>query len=114
MGPSGLPFIIVIFIIGGFVDGAIISMTMPLFSSIIDKATVSSGKRKEGIYQGTFVFFSRFGIAINAFVFWIVRFLTGYESGATEPLALLGLRLQVSVFPLIIIYTGTFLFWRFY
>lgn len=114
MGPSGLPFVIVIFIIGGFVDGAIISMTMPLFSSIIDKATVSSGKRKEGIYQGTFVFFSRFGIAINAFVFWIVRILTGYISGATEPLPLLGLRLQVSVFPLIIIYTGAFLFWKFY
>ncbi|MFX1567322.1 MAG: MFS transporter [Promethearchaeota archaeon] len=114
LGPSGLPLVIVIFITAGFVDGAIISMTMPLFSSIIDSATLKSGRRKEGIYQGTHVFFSRFGIAINAFVFWLVNLLTGYESGATSELALFGLRLQVSVFPMIIMFSGAFIFWRFY
>lgn len=114
LGPSGLPFVIVIFIIAGFVDGAIISMTMPLFSSIIDNATIISGRRKEGIYQGTHVFFSRFGIAINAFVFWLVNLLTGYKSGATSQLALLGLRFQVSVFPMIIMFSGTLIFWRLY
>jgi len=114
LGPSGLPFVIVIFIIGGLVDGAIISMTMPLFSSIIDNATITSGRRKEGIYQGTHVFFSRFGIAINAFVFWLVNLLTGYESGATSEIALFGLRLQVSVFPMIIIFSGAFIFWKLY
>jgi GPH family glycoside/pentoside/hexuronide:cation symporter len=113
-GPTGLTFVIIIFIIAGFVDGAIISMTMPLFSSIIDNATVKSGRRKEGIYQGTHVFFSRFGIAINAFVFWLVNLLTGYESGATSELALFGLRFQISVFPLIIIFSGAFIFWRLY
>jgi len=87
---------------------------MPLFSSIIDSATLISGRRKEGIYQGTHVFFSRFGIAINAFVFWLVNLLTGYESGATSELALFGLRLQVSVFPMIIMFSGTFIFWSFY
>jgi GPH family glycoside/pentoside/hexuronide:cation symporter len=114
MGPSGLTFIIIIFIIAGLVDGAIITMTMPLFSSIIDNATIKSGKRKEGIYQGTHVFFSRFGIAINAFVFWLVRTFTGYQSGSTDPFELFGLRLQVSVFPTIIIFTGIFIFWRLY
>ena len=114
LGPSSLPFVIVIYFIAGFVDGAIISMTMPIFSSIIDDATIKSGRRKEGIYQGTHVFFSRFGIAINAFVFWLVNLLTGYESGATSELALLGLRLQISVFPMIIIFTGAFIFWRLY
>jgi len=89
-------------------------MTMPLFSSIIDNATIRSGKRKEGIYQGTHVFFSRFGIAINAFVFWLVRTLTGYKSGSTDPFELFGLRLQVSVFPTIIIFTGIIIFWRLY
>jgi Na+/melibiose symporter-like transporter len=89
-------------------------MTMPLFSSVIDNATVKSGKRKEGIYQGTFIFFSRFGIAINAFVFWFVNLLTGYESGATGFIELLGLRLQVSVFPTIIIFIGIVIFWKYY
>ena len=114
MGPSGLSFIIVIFIIAGLVDGAIITMTMPLFSSIIDNATIRSGKRKEGIYQGTHVFFSRFGIAINAFVFWLIRTLTGYHSGSTDPFELFGLRLQVSVFPTLIIFIGIIIFWRLY
>ena len=85
---------------------------MPLFSSIIDNATINSRKRKEGIYQGTHVFFSRFGIAINALVFWLVRTLTGYRSGSTDPFELLGLRLQVSVFPTIIMFTGIIIFWK--
>ncbi len=112
VGPSGLPLVIIILIIGGLVDGAIITMTMPLFSSVIDEAALKSGKRKEGIYQGTYIFISRIGIAINALVFWIVRISTGYHSGSTDPLELMGLRLQMSVFPMMIIFTGIIIFWR--
>jgi GPH family glycoside/pentoside/hexuronide:cation symporter len=114
VGPSGLPLMIIILIIAGMVDGAIISMTMPLFSSVIDDAAIRSGKRKEGIYQGTYIFISRIGIAVNALVFWIIRTFTGYHSGSTDPSELLGLRLQMSVFPMIIIFTGIIIFLRFY
>ncbi|MHA2130691.1 MAG: MFS transporter, partial [Promethearchaeota archaeon] len=114
IGPVGLPIVIVVLFIAGFVDGAIISMTMPIFSSVIDEAAVTSGKRMEGIYQGTYIFISRIGIAINAFVFWIVRILTGYKSGSTDPLELLGLRLQMSIFPMIIIFIGIIIFWKLY
>ncbi|MHA1913171.1 MAG: MFS transporter [Promethearchaeota archaeon] len=114
VGPSGLPVVIVILFIAGFADGAIITMTMPIFSSVIDEATIKSKRRKEGVYQGTFIFISRVGIAINAFVFWIVRTLTGYQSGSTDPFELLGLRLQMSIFPMIIIFVGIVIFWRAY
>ncbi len=114
VGPRGLPLAIIIFMIAGAADGAIISMTMPLFSSIIDKAAVSTGKRQEGLYNGTFLFFSRVGIAYSAIVFWIVRTFTGYKSGSTSPAELMGLRIQIALFPLLIVFIGIFIFWKFY
>ena len=114
IGPQGLPLTIIVLLMGGVVDGAIISMHMPIFSSVIDDASIARGKRQEGLYNGTFLFFSRLAIAYQAFVFWIVKTLTGYQSGATDPFQLLGLRIQVSIFPLIIICLGIFVFWKCY
>ncbi len=114
VGPSGLPVAIVVFIIAGFVDGAIISMTMPLFSSVIDNAAVTSGKRQEGLYNGTHLFFSRVGIAYQAIVFWIVLTFTGYKSGSTSPSELMGLRIQMALFPFLISFFGVIIFWKFF
>ena len=113
-GPSGLSMIIFVLMIAGTADGAIISMTMPVFSSIIDEAAVSTQKRQEGLYNGTFLFFSRIGIAYQAIVFWIVQTFTGYKSGSTDPAELMGLRIQIGLFPLLVIFIGFFLFWKFY
>ena len=113
-GPEGLVLVAIIFFIAGFVDGAIISMTIPLFSDVVDNATIETGKRKEGLYKGIWVFFSRIGIAVRAIVFWIVAVSTGYHSGSTDPSELMGLRLQVSVFPMIIMAIGVILFWKLY
>ena len=113
-GPEGLILVIIIFSVSGFVDGAIISMTIPLFSTVVDNATVETGKRKEGLYKGIWVFFSRVSLAIRAIVFWIVAVSTGYHSGSTDPSELMGLRLQVSVFPLIMMIIGVTIFWKLY
>ncbi|MFX0073183.1 MAG: MFS transporter, partial [Candidatus Hermodarchaeota archaeon] len=113
-GPESLIFIIIIFLIAGFVDAAIISMTMPLFSSVVDNATIKTGKRREGLYNGIWMFFSRISIANRAIVFLLVQVIFGYHSGSTDPNELLGLRIQVSIFPLIIISIGILLFWKFY
>ena len=113
-GPEGLLLVIIIFSIAGFVDGAIISMTMPLFSSVVDNATIESGKRQEGLYKGVWMFFSRIGIAITATVFWIVQITFGYHSGSTDPYELMGLRFQMSVFPMIICGFGIYFFWKLY
>ena len=114
LGPEALIFAIFIFTIAGIVDGAIITMTMPIFSSVVDDATIKTGKRKEGLYNGTYLFFARIGIAIQATVFWIIRVFTGYHSGSTSASELMGLRIQMSVFPMIIIGTGILIFWRLY
>ncbi|MFX1337730.1 MAG: MFS transporter [Promethearchaeota archaeon] len=114
VGPEGLIFVIIIFTIAGFVDAAIITMTMPLFSSVIDNATIETGKRREGLYKGVWLFFSRIGLAIRAIVFWIVQITFGYHSGSTDPYELMGLRFQLSVFPMIICGVGIFVFWRLY
>lgn len=114
IGPSCLPLVIMILIMGGFVDGAIISMTMPIFSSVIDEAALSTGRRQEGMYNGTFLFFARLAIAYQAIVFWIVQTLSGYKSGSTNPAELWGLRIQIGLFPLLIISVGILTFWKCY
>jgi GPH family glycoside/pentoside/hexuronide:cation symporter len=114
IGPQGLIFAIFIFSIAGMVDGAIITMTMPIFSSVVDEATIKTGRRREGLYNGTYLFFSRVGTAIQATVFWSVRMFTGYHSGSTSASELMGLRIQMSIFPMIIIGTGILIFWRLY
>ncbi|MFX0138814.1 MAG: MFS transporter [Candidatus Hodarchaeota archaeon] len=113
-GPEGLILVIIIFAVGGFVDGAIISMTMPLFSTVVDNATIETGKRKEGLYKGIWVFFSRISLAIRAIIFWIVAVTTGYHSGSTDPSELMGLRIQVSIFPFMMMTIGIIFFWRLY
>ncbi len=114
-GEAGLPITIFGLIVAGSVDGAIITMTMPLFSSVVDKATVNSGKRSEGMYQGTFIFLSRISIVIHAIIFWFVQTILGYNpQGNNTTEQLWGLRIQVGVFPIIIIGTGLLIFWKFY
>ncbi len=114
VGPEGLIFVVIVFTIAGFVDSAIITMTMPLFSSVIDNATIETGKRREGLYKGVWLFFSRIGLAIRAVVFWIVQITFGYHSGSTDPYELMGLRFQLSVFPMIISGFGILVFWSLY
>ncbi|MBD3339529.1 MAG: MFS transporter [Candidatus Lokiarchaeota archaeon] len=114
IGPEGLPIVIIIFTISGFVDGAIIAMIMPLFSSVVDNATLENKKRQEGLYNGVWMFFARIGLAIRAIVFWLVQMLFGYQSGSTEPFELLGLRVQMSIVPFVIIISGLFIFWKLY
>ncbi len=114
VGPEGLFLVILVFTLSGLVDGAIISMLMPLFSSVVDNAALETGKRQEGLYNGIWMFFARIGIAIRSIIFLIVAILFGYHSGSTDPNELMGLRIQMSIFPMIIILTGIFIFWRLY
>ena len=112
LGDSGIPFMIIVLVIFGAVDGAIISMTMPLFSSVIDNAALETGRRKEGVYNGTNVFFSRIGIAVTTLVFFIMKTYFEYELEVSEPVGNLGVRIQMSIIPMIIISLGVILFWR--
>ncbi|MFX1325507.1 MAG: hypothetical protein ACFE8N_11150 [Promethearchaeota archaeon] len=48
---------------------------MPIFSCLIDDDAVNSKKKKEGIYQFTYIFIPQIGIAINALVYGLYIFL---------------------------------------
>jgi len=114
-GFTGLIWSFIVIFLAGLVDGAIISMTLPVFSSIIDSATLRTKKRQEGLYNGIFVFFSRVGITVRVVIFWIVQTFSGYDPvGENTLVELLGLRIQMSLIPMLIMFTGAFIFWKLY
>jgi Na+/melibiose symporter-like transporter len=115
--PPGLGGFIVTFIVAslaGMVDGAIESMNLPIYSSIVDKTALESSKREEGLYRGVVVFFQRTSYFIWVFLLFIVQMITGYEHGTTDPIGILGLKIYMSVFPLIIMSIGAISFWKLY
>ena len=91
-------------------------MMLPVLSDVIDEATVENGVRQEGFYMGVRTFVSRIALIIQAVTFALVHILTGFEPGAKtqSATALIGLRLQVAVIPIILMLIGVFLFWRLY
>jgi GPH family glycoside/pentoside/hexuronide:cation symporter/oligogalacturonide transporter len=106
--PSGTAGFILTFIVAslaGMIDGALESMNLPVFSSIVDKTAVESKKREEGLYRGIVVFFQRTSYFIWLFFFEIIRMLAGIQ---------LGLRIYMSLFPLIVMGIGSFAFMRLY
>ena len=121
---AGIPFLfisntitIIIFItfmgIGQIAFGL---QLMPILSTVVDELVVKIGKRQEGLAIGVRTFFARFGIIIQAITFGLIHVLTGFEpaSATQEPLALIGLRIQLALVPTIIMAIGIFLFWRLY
>lgn len=113
-GNIGLFMAIIVLFIAGAVDGAIISMIGPLGSAMIDDASIKSGKRQEGLYGSVGVFLGTSTTAIRYTLTWSIWVIFGYQRGATDPIALLGLRIQIAIFPMIIILTGVLMFWKLY
>jgi Na+/melibiose symporter-like transporter len=106
--PEGIPGFIFVFVVSsvaGVVDGAIESMNSPVYSSIVDKTAVESNKREEGFYRGIVVFFQR----TSYFIWLVFIFLTQFLFGDVW-----GLRIFMSIFPLIIMGIGVTVFTKFY
>lgn len=106
--PAGVTGFILTFIVAslaGIVDGAIESMNSPVFSSIVDKTAVENKKREEGLYRGVVVFFQRTSYFIWLFFFETAKIFVGEE---------MGLRIFVSLFPLVIMGIGSITFWKLY
>jgi GPH family glycoside/pentoside/hexuronide:cation symporter len=91
-------------------------MMLPVISDVVDEAAVRNGVRQEGFYMGVRTFFGRIAIIIQALTFAIIHILTGFEPGSAtqSTTAVFGLRLQVSVVPMILMLIGVLLFWRLY
>ena len=114
-GIFGLIVTIIILFAAGLADGAIVSMYMPLLSSTIDHGTLMIGKRQEGLYNGVLAFISSFGAVITPIIVWLIRIISGYDPKSTNtPEQLLGLRAQMSIIPMLLMFTGLFIFYKFY
>lgn len=88
----------------------------PLFGDVIDEATLKNGTRQESFYVGFRSIFARTAIIIQAVTFGLIHIFMGFEPGSAtqSPRAIIGLRIQVTIIPMIIMIIGTILFWKYY
>jgi len=88
----------------------------PLFGDVIDEATLKNGTRQESFYVGFRSLFARMAIIIQAVTFGLIHIFMGFEPGSAtqSPRAILGLRIQVTIIPMIVMIIGTILFWKYY
>jgi len=91
-------------------------MMLPILGDVIDEASVSAGRRQEGVYMGIRTFFGRIAIIVQALTLAIVQTATGFRPGAAEQSAraVLGIRLQLALVPMVLMLTGILVFWRLY
>ncbi len=110
--------IIITMILWGIGLGGFWFMIFPVMSDVIDESVVITGKREEGIYAGFSQFFARLGIVAQALTFGIVHSLTGFVEGAAPgtqtPLAIWGIHVHLALVPMIFIFLGCLVFWRYY
>ncbi|MFX1418803.1 MAG: MFS transporter [Promethearchaeota archaeon] len=110
--------IIITMVFWGIGLGGFWFMIFPVMSDVIDESVVITGKREEGVYAGFSQFFARLGIVAQALTFGIVHSLTGFVEGALPgtqtPLALWGIHVHLALIPMIFIFLGCLVFWRFY
>ncbi len=99
----------------GMTTGASWALMYPAMSDIIDEISVKAGKRNEGIYYGFRTFVGRLSIVIQAITFGVIHAAFGFVAGSDvqTPLAILGLRIQFAVVPMIFYVIGFIAMWRF-
>lgn len=96
--------------------GGFWAMQSPVLSNAIDESVINTGKREEGIYYGIQAFFARMSFVIQAISFAIVHTLTGFVEGADtqSELALWGIHIHIALLPMIFMFIGSFILWKFY
>ncbi len=88
----------------------------PTMSDALDETIIKTGEHQESIYMGVQTFFQRFSLIIQAVIFAVIHETTGFDPALEQqsPLALIGLRLQASLIPAIILLVGLIVFIKFY
>jgi Na+/melibiose symporter-like transporter len=106
---------IIMIIIGACVGSLWVAGAL-ILSDVVDEIALKNKKRKEGIYYGFVNFFGRLEIVIQSLVFTAIHILFGFEAGAPtqNALAILGLRIQIAIFPMIFMLLGGLIFWKWY
>ncbi len=86
----------------------------PVLADCVDEIVVKTKKRDDGVYLGIRAFFGRLAFAIQAISFTIVHELTEFDNAADvqSDLAKTGIRIHLSILPMIFMSLGLLIFWR--
>jgi Na+/melibiose symporter-like transporter len=108
--------ILLCFAILGFGVSSLFFGNQLVFSDCIDEIVVENQKRQEGVYLGIRTFIIRLSIIVQALTFWAVHISTGFDPSLEKQsnLALLGLRIQFALVPMVIITICGLIFLKFY
>lgn len=107
---------ILIMIFVGIGVGAIWICVYPIYGDVIDEIVVETEKREEAVYFGIRIFFARIAFIVQAVVFTLIHISTGFDPAlqTQTDLALLGLRLQMALIPMLFLFLGGIIFWKWY
>ena len=96
----------------GFGVGSIYYGNQLVFADCIDEIVIDTGKRQEGVFLGIRTFMVRLSIIIQAITFWAIHIMTGFDPSSKNQsdLALLGLRIQFALAPMVIMLIGLIVF----
>jgi GPH family glycoside/pentoside/hexuronide:cation symporter len=88
----------------------------PCLGDTLDEVVCKTGKHQESVYMGVQTFFMRFSLIIQAIVFAIIHVLTGFNPSVERQtaLALIGIRLQATIIPAIVVLIGLIVFLKYY
>ncbi len=103
--------------IGGIGHGGQGVILQAIYSEAIDNATLESGIREESSYVGIMRFFSATALFWQVLIFAIVGTITGYDPQLgtdNSDFAKLGLILQMSLIPAIIMIISSLIFFKLY
>lgn len=108
--------LVVLMGIVGFGLAGLLMIVDVLLAEIIDKDFEETGKRREGVYFGFNGFFIRLSILMQAISLWIVSELTGFDQylDVQTSLAQTGIKIQMLLLPIIMLFTGIFVIRKYY
>jgi GPH family glycoside/pentoside/hexuronide:cation symporter len=93
LGPGDLHLMAIIIAATGFLGGTFHTMTNSMKADVIDLDTLESGENRAGMFFATWSLATKVALAVGpALALWMLGAF-GYESGTTDPDALLALRL---------------------
>ncbi len=96
--------------------GAIWICVYPIYGDVIDEIVLETEKREEAVYFGIRIFFARIAFIVQALIFALIHISTGFDPAleTQTDLALLGLRLQMAFIPMLFLFLGGIIFWKWY
>ncbi len=108
--------IFMVILYGFSIAGFSTTIKLRIIGNVIDEVVVNTGKRNESTYIGINGFFVNFTAALQSFIFALVHQLTGFNKNVVvqTELAQIGIRLTLSLIPMIFICIGLIVFLKWY